>query len=105
MNLSVNKPCLIWSSDAKLCTVLPKIIAFWHTRRAVDITASHCAVAVCHNGQFYGGAGGRGECRTLKIRAKDTRAIQKFNRACTQWKNFFTTILLLRDGLAVTVKA
>jgi predicted O-methyltransferase YrrM len=39
--------------------------------------------------------------------AKDegTRAIQEFNQRLYALKDFFTTILPLRDGLAVAVKA
>jgi predicted O-methyltransferase YrrM len=33
-----------------------------------------------------------------------TRAIQEFNRQLYSMKEFFTTILPLRDGLAVSVK-
>jgi caffeoyl-CoA O-methyltransferase len=36
---------------------------------------------------------------------KDTRAIQEFNQRLYAMKDFFTTILPLRDGLAVAVKA
>jgi caffeoyl-CoA O-methyltransferase len=36
---------------------------------------------------------------------KDTSAIQKFNQRLFAMKDFFTTILPLRDGLAVAVKA
>jgi caffeoyl-CoA O-methyltransferase len=35
---------------------------------------------------------------------KDTRAIQEFNQRLYAMKDFFTTILPLRDGLAVAVK-
>jgi caffeoyl-CoA O-methyltransferase len=36
---------------------------------------------------------------------KDTRAIQEFNQRLYAMKEFFTTIVPLRDGLAVAVKA
>ena len=36
---------------------------------------------------------------------KDTRAIQEFNQRLYAMKDFFTTVLPLRDGLAVAVKA
>lgn len=36
---------------------------------------------------------------------KDTKAIQEFNQRLYAMKDFFTTILPLRDGLAVAVKA
>jgi predicted O-methyltransferase YrrM len=35
---------------------------------------------------------------------ESTRAIQEFNRRLYTMKEFFTTILPLRDGLAVAVK-
>jgi len=36
---------------------------------------------------------------------KDTNAIREFNQRLFAMKDFFTTILPLRDGLAVAVKA
>jgi caffeoyl-CoA O-methyltransferase len=38
-------------------------------------------------------------------RDKDTRAIQEFNQRLYAMKDFFTSIVPLRDGLAVAVKA
>jgi len=45
--------------------------------------------------------------RVTQTEAKDesTRAIQEFNQRLYAMKDFFTTILPLRDGLAVAVKA
>ncbi|MDE3178219.1 MAG: O-methyltransferase [Acidobacteriota bacterium] len=45
--------------------------------------------------------------RTAKAAAKgddETRAIQEFNRKLSRSKDFFTTIVPLRDGLSVAVK-
>jgi len=44
--------------------------------------------------------------RVTQAQAKEesTRAIQEFNRRLYAMKDFFTTILPLRDGLAVAVK-
>jgi len=46
-----------------------------------------------------------GQVADVNARDKDTRAIQEFNQRLYAMKDFFTTILPLRDGLAVAVKA
>lgn len=46
-----------------------------------------------------------GQVADVNAKDKDTRAIQEFNQRLYAMKDFFTTILPLRDGLAVAVKA
>lgn len=46
-----------------------------------------------------------GQVADMNAKDKDTRAIQEFNQRLYAMKDFFTTILPLRDGLAVAVKA
>jgi predicted O-methyltransferase YrrM len=46
-----------------------------------------------------------GRVADMNAKDKDTRAIQEFNQRLYAMKDFFTTILPLRDGLAVAVKA
>ena len=46
-----------------------------------------------------------GQVADVNATDKDTRAIQEFNQRLYGMKDFFTTILPLRDGLAVAVKA
>ena len=46
-----------------------------------------------------------GQVADMNAKDKNTRAIQEFNQRLYAMKDFFTTILPLRDGLAVAVKA
>jgi len=46
-----------------------------------------------------------GQVAEVNATDKDTRAIQEFNQRLYGMKDFFTTILPLRDGLAVAMKA
>ena len=46
-----------------------------------------------------------GQVADVNATDKDTRAIQEFNQRLYGMKDFFTTILPLRDGLAVAMKA
>ena len=46
-----------------------------------------------------------GQVADVNAKDTDTRAIQEFNQRLYAMKDFFTTILPLRDGLAVAVKA
>jgi predicted O-methyltransferase YrrM len=46
-----------------------------------------------------------GQVADVNAKDKDTRAIQEFNQRLYAMKDFFTTILPLRDGLTVAVKA
>jgi len=46
-----------------------------------------------------------GQVAEKNAKDKDTRAIQEFNQRLYAMKDFFTTILPLRDGLAVALKA
>jgi len=46
-----------------------------------------------------------GQVADVNAKDTDTRAIQEFNQRLYATKDFFTTILPLRDGLAVAVKA
>jgi len=46
-----------------------------------------------------------GQVADMNATDKNTRAIQEFNQRLYAMKDFFTTILPLRDGLAIAVKA
>jgi caffeoyl-CoA O-methyltransferase len=46
-----------------------------------------------------------GQVADMNAKDKDTSAIKEFNQRMYAMKDFFTTILPLRDGLAVAVKA
>jgi len=70
--------------------------------RVLDLAPNHLrsgGLFITDNVLWYG--------RVTESDSKDesTRAIQEFNRRLYAMKDFFTTILPLRDGLAVAVKA
>jgi caffeoyl-CoA O-methyltransferase len=70
--------------------------------RVLDLVPNHLrsgGLFITDNVLWYG--------RVTESDSKDetTRAIQEFNQRLYAMKDFFTTILPLRDGLAVAVKA
>jgi predicted O-methyltransferase YrrM len=70
--------------------------------RVLDLVPNHLrsgGLFITDNALWYG------KVTEQNAKDKDTRAIQEFNQRLYGMKDFFTTILPLRDGLAVAVKA
>jgi caffeoyl-CoA O-methyltransferase len=70
--------------------------------RVLDLVPNHLrsgGLFITDNALWYG------KVTDQNAKDKDTRAIQEFNQRLYGMKDFFTTILPLRDGLAVAVKA
>lgn len=70
--------------------------------RVLDLVPNHLrsgGLFITDNALWYG------KVTEQNAKDKDTRAIQEFNQRLYAMKDFFTTILPLRDGLAVAVKA
>ena len=73
-----------------------------HYPRVLDLVPNHLrsgGLFITDNVLWYG------KVMEQNAKDKDTRAIQEFNQRLYAMKGFFTTILPLRDGLAVAVKA